>query len=454
MKPQNPHWSAYSQAYHIYPLGACGAPFFLDSLDPQNRLNQLYHWIDHLESLKINLVWLGPLFMSTSHGYDTIDYFNLDPRLGSNADLRHLIETLHSRGIRVVFDAVFNHVGRDFWAFRDLRQNLQSSAYRKWFQRLSFSKGNRLGDPFYYQSWKGHRNLVKLKLSEPKVKQHLFEAVKFWIDYFQIDGLRLDAADCINLKFMRQLANTCRKRKPDFWLLAELVGGDYRHWINQGKLNSATNYELYDALHRAHGKENYQLLGDVLQNQFGPQGKYQGLSLYHFVDNHDVTRIASQVKTASQLYPLYLLMYTLPGIPSLYYGSEWGEPGQKRRHSDAELRPAISHPYFWPKAQPDLLKTIAKLAAIRQNSEALQIGHWHLLFQSPEILAYLRYRNHESIVVIVHRGHSTQSLICPVPWEYGILVDLLSEGEQFQVYQGQIKVTLHPNWGRILRLQH
>lgn len=453
MQKPTAHWSTTSRFYHIYPLGACGAPYQLEHAQPHHRLSQLYDWVDHLESLCINALWLGPLFVSSSHGYDTRDYFHVDPRLGSNQDLRNLVDHLHSRGIRVVLDAVFNHVGRDFWAFRDLRQNLQHSAYRSWFQRLSFSKGNRLGDPFYYQSWKGHRSLVKLKLTEPEVKKHLFAALKFWIEDLHIDGLRLDAADCINLKFMAQLSRYCHKLKPDFWLLGELVSGDYRHWIEKGKIDSVTNYELYDGLHRAHGKEDYRLLAGILQRQFGPQGKYRGLRLYHFVDNHDVTRIATLLKRPGLLYPLHILLYTLPGIPSVYYGSEWGERGSKYRHSDAALRPAIPHPFFWHKAQPDLLKTIGKLAHIHQGSQALQFGSWSLLYHHPETLVYLRHCAQESLVIVVHRGSSTQGLKVQVPWQHGILIDLLGSGETFLIYHGQIALTVHPYWGRILRWQ-
>ena len=450
----SPHpWAHSARFYHFYPLGSCGAPARLHSSTPHARLDQLYGWIEHLASLGVNAVWLGPLFASSSHGYDTLDYYHVDPRLGDTATLQQLVRALHARGIRVVLDGVFNHVGRQFWAFRDLRRHLQGSAYAPWFQRLSFKRRNRLGDPFSYQGWKGHHELVKLNLSNPQVKAHLFGALEHWIRTFDIDGLRLDAADCMNLQFLTQLANRSRAIKRDFWLLGEVVHGDYGRWIHKGRLDAITNYELYDILHKAHNAKDYHRLAHSLERQFGYHGVYRGLHLYNFVDNHDVNRIASQLKQPADLYPLHILLYTLPGIPSLYYGSEWGQTGKKERSSDAPLRPCIPHPYHWQhKAHPDLMPVISRLAALHQNSPALQHGHWQLLHQSRQTLAYLRHSPYENIVVAVHAGARNTELDLHLPWHHGELVDLLNPGDRFPIHHGHVRLTpLHPHWGRILR---
>ena len=451
----SPHpWAHSARFYHIYPLGCCGAPASLHGAHPTERLAQLHGWIDHLHSLGVNAVWLGPLFAASSHGYDTLDYYHLDPRLGNEATLRELVRALHSRGIRVVLDAVFNHVGRDFWAFRDLRRNRQASAYTSWFQRLNFKRGNRLGDPFSYQGWKGHPELVKLKLSNPAVRKHLLGALSYWIQAFDIDGLRLDAADCISMGFLKRLAGHARALKRDFWLMGEVVHGDYTKWVHQGQLDALTNYELYHALHTSHRQGDYLKLAHSLQRQFGPHGVYRGLQLYNFVDNHDVTRINSRLANPALLYPLYLLLYTLPGIPSLYYGSEWGMEGHKGRHSDAALRPAISHPYHHPKSQPDLMAVISRLAALHAASPALQYGGWHLLHESRKTLAYVRHCDHENLLVVVHGGARRGELQLNLPWHHGELVDLLNPGERFPIQHSQVNLApLHPYWGRILRWQ-
>lgn len=450
-----PHpWAHSARFYHLYPLGCCGAPAFADGRTVA-RLDQLHGWVEHLLSLGVNAIYLGPVFASSSHGYDTLDYYRVDPRLGETGTLQYLVQLLHAQGIRVVLDGVFNHVGRGFWAFEDLRRHLRHSPYTGWFQRLNFRQRGRAGDPFSYQGWKGHHELVKLRLGNADVRRHLLGALRQWIETYDIDGLRLDAADCMSLAFLSQLAHQARRLKPDFWLLGEVVHGDYGRWIHKGKLDSVTNYELYDALHKTHNAGDYHRLAHTLQRQFGPHGVYRGLHLFNFVDNHDVDRIASRLKQPSHLYPLHLLLYTLPGIPSLYYGSEWGIGGRRLRHSDAPLRPAIPHPYHWqPKPHADLQATIARLANLHRHSEALQYGDWHLLHESRQTLAYLRLSRNEALVVLVHQGARNGQLSLNLPWHHGSLVDLLAPGESFAIRNSQAQIApLYPFWGRILKWQ-
>ncbi len=227
------HWSFDAVFYHIYPLGFCGAPAQNDFHSPAApRLDKIYGWLDHIQSLGANALYLGPLFESSRHGYDTADYYAVDRRLGTNETLAALSRELHRRGMRLILDGVFNHVGRDFWAFRDVQQNREGSAYRDWFANLRFQGYNRRGDPFTYEGWNGHDSLVKLNLSRPDVRRHLFDAVKRWVQEFDIDGLRLDAADAVDLGFLGELSRRCRALKPDFWLMGEVIHGDYRRWAN------------------------------------------------------------------------------------------------------------------------------------------------------------------------------------------------------------------------------
>jgi glycosidase len=173
------------------------------------RPEQLYGWVDHLQNLGVNAVWLGPVFESTAHGYDTADYFQVDRRLGTNHTLSGVISALHQKGIRVILDAVLNHVGRDFWAFRDVREHNERSAYCDWFHGLNFQMRSPFDDPFTYKAWNGCYDLVKLNLHNPAVKKHLFQAVEMWIQEFSLDGLRLDAADCMDIDFLKELV-PCR----------------------------------------------------------------------------------------------------------------------------------------------------------------------------------------------------------------------------------------------------
>ncbi|HEX2866758.1 MAG TPA: alpha-amylase family glycosyl hydrolase [Ignavibacteriales bacterium] len=446
------HWSFDSIFYHIYPIGFCGAPKQNDfSSPPQFRLEKVQNWIAHLKSLGVNALYLGPLFESVSHGYDTVDYFNVDRRLGSNADLKNLIATLHQNGIRVILDGVFNHVGRHFPQFRDVQSNLESSPYKSWFSGLDFRKRSPVGDPFSYEGWNGHYNLVKLNLSNHDTREHIFDAVRMWIDYFEIDGLRLDAADCIDPKFLRDLSLVTKNLRGDFWLLGEIIHGDYRHWVNPNMLDSVTNYECYKGLYSSLNARNYFEIAYSINRQFGPQGLYRNLPLYGFADNHDVNRIASIIKNPSHLYPLYCLLYTMPGVPSLYYGSEWEVKGEKRNGSDDALRPSLNIADFSNGHSPDLPKALSRLSQIRHSSRALKYGDYTQLHVSMEQFAFMRRMENETAVVVLNSSDKPVNLELNVPSMPGaVFKDVLNGAEEFQIKSNRLTIsTLYPAWARI-----
>lgn len=437
------HWACEAVFYHIYPLGFCGAPERNDFASPETpRLEVLYEWIGHLLSLGVNALYLGPVFESSAHGYDTADYFRVDRRLGNQNVLIELVHTLHEKGIRVILDGVFNHVGRDFWAFRDVREKGRSSAYQDWFEGLSFEGRSPYKDPFRYEGWDGHYDLVKLNLKNPAVKEHLLQAVKMWIVDFKIDGLRLDAADCVDMDFLRELAAFSKGLRPDFWLVGEVVHGDYRKWVNESTLNSVTNYEVYKSLYSSHVDQNYFEIAYALNRQFGEQGLYRGLPLYNFADNHDVNRVASNLKEPAHLYPLYLLLFSIPGIPSIYYGSEWGIQGERRNGSDRQLRPRLELSSVSRKSpNRDLSQTIARLARIRRSSKALKYGRYRQLVVQPEQLAFARETAEEKVIVLVNAGTQAVSMEVSVPTSWGNQVeDLLNPGERSQIKDGKLRV--------------
>ena len=289
----SPHWAFDSVFYHIYPLGLCGAPAHNDFRStPVARLEKIHSWIPHMCELGVNALYLGPLFESSAHGYDTADYYHVDRRLGEDQTLARLTEALHRSNVRVILDGVFNHVGRDFWVFRDVRQNGAASPYCAWFQGIDFNRRSPYGDPFAYEGWSGHYNLVKLNLRNPEVKQHLFQAVQTWVREYGIDGLRLDVAESLDPDFLKELHAFCRSLRPDFWLMGEAVGGDYRRLVNPEMLDSVTNYECYKGLYSSLVEKNYFEIAWSLNRQFGEGGLYRGLPLYNFADNHDVNRVA------------------------------------------------------------------------------------------------------------------------------------------------------------------
>lgn len=450
-------WAPDAFFYHVYPLGMLGAPARNDfASPPEPRLARLAGWLEHLTELGVTAIQLGPVFESTAHGYDTADYHTVDRRLGTNETLRELSAEIHRRGMRLVLDGVFNHVGRDFEPFRDVLAHGESSPYRDWFANMRFDRTSPYGDPFGYDGWAGNFDLVKLNLRNPAVRAHLLETVGGWIDQFDVNGLRLDAADALDLDFQRELADFCRARRPDFWLCGEIVQGDYRRWATPGPLDSVTNYECYKGLWSSLADANYFEIAYALDRQFGPSGLYRGLPLYNFVDNHDVDRIASKLTRPEQLWPLHCLLFTMPGVPSVYYGSEWGIEGARTATSDAVLRPTLDGP---PEAAAlsrlgghaaDLSRSIAQLARVRRELEPLRRGDYRQLHVAMEQLAFARETADRAVVVVVNSAASPASFDVAIPGAAnGEWRDALN-GDVLTVSVGRLVGEVPSCWARIL----
>ena len=332
-------WYDEAVFYHIYPLGLTGAPRENDYSAPVHRLNTLLPWIDHIKELGFTALYIGPLFQSVGHGYETTDYKTLDSRLGTNDDLAAFVKKCHEAGLKVIFDGVFNHTGRDFFAFRDIKEKREASAYRDWYCNVNFWGNNEYNDGFSYDNWGGYNLLVKLNQRNPAVRDYICDVIRFWVSEFDVDGIRLDAADVLDFDFMKALRRTADEAKPDFWLMGEVIHGDYSRWANENTLHSVTNYTLHKALYSGHNDHNYFEIAHTVQRTNGMVPAH--IKLYNFVDNHDVERIYTKLMNKAHYTPVHILLYTLPGIPSVYYGSEFGIEGRKERWSDASLRPYI-----------------------------------------------------------------------------------------------------------------
>jgi cyclomaltodextrinase / maltogenic alpha-amylase / neopullulanase len=452
--------------YHIYPLGMCGAPKRNDfTSQPADGLRRLIDRIPHLTSLGVNALYIGPLFESTAHGYDTADFFKVDRRLGTNDDLKKLVRRLHDAGIAVVLDAVFNHTGRDFFAFRDIQAKGRSSAYTGWYRGIDFSRRSPAGDAFAYEGWAGNYDLVKLEPTNRDARNHLLDAARYWITEFDVDGLRLDTADILAPDFMDELASACKAVKPDFWLMGEVVHGDYRSWVRPGRLDSVTNYELHKSLWSSFNDRNFFELSWNLNREFGTEGMYRDLTLYNFLDNHDVNRLASTVKDRAHLVALYGLLFTVPGVPSVYYGSEWGLRGEKKEGSDAELRPAIretaEHGTY--SGVPDELKpvvdsaeienAIRRFARVRAEHPALANGSYRQLHVASEQFAFIRESAGERIVVAVNAAPRPVTVTIGSVSNGGCAdwADALESGATARETNEHLRVDVAANGIRILR---
>ncbi|MEP7284297.1 MAG: alpha-amylase family glycosyl hydrolase [Chloroflexota bacterium] len=444
------HWINDAVFYHIYPLGLCNAPTQNNfASEPTPRLDYIYQWLDHIQSLGCNSVLLGPVFESSAHGYDTADFIRVDRRLGTHDSLIALTRAMKDRNLRVVLDAVFNHVGRHFFAFQDIQRQGRQSAYVDWFKNLNFDQTSVKGDPFNYEGWAGHYDLVKLNLSNQEVQAHLFQAVKFWVDHYGIEGLRLDAADQIDPYFFQLLREYCQTLNPDFWLMGEVVHGDYNHWANPQLLHATTNYESYKGLYSSHVDSNYFEIAYSLNRQFGENGIYKALTLYNFADNHDVNRVASNLSNPAHLYPLYGLLFTMPGVPSLYYGSEWGIEGKRTETSDRPLRPSIDiHSIYAAAPHLHLPDALRRFADVRQRLSALRFGTYQQLYVNHQQLAFQRQTNEQTVIVTINAA-AEPVCISLDGLSGGRLYDVLNN-EDFPIYQNQASIELDPNWLRIM----
>ena len=389
-------WFDNAVIYQIYPLGLCGAPLENDGV-LSHRLLKLEGWVEHIKKTGADTVLLNPLFDSDRHGYDTRDYFHVDPRLGTDEDLAQVCRAFHEAGLRVMLDGVFNHVGRGFWAFKDVQEKKWDSPYKDWFH-LSFDGNSDRNDGFWYEGWEGCNDLVKLNLWNPAVVDHQFQAIRSWVEKFDIDGLRLDVAYCLPQDYLRQLKGFCRSLKPDFVLMGETLHGDYRQWMAPDMCNSVTNYECYKGLWSSFNSMNLFEIGHSLARQFGPEEwtLYKGAHLLSFLDNHDVTRIATMLGDKNHLYPAYALMFGMPGVPSVYYGSEWGMEGDKK-NGDPSLRPCVETPEW-----NGLTDWIAKLAKAKKGSEALCQGSYRNVLMTNRQLIFERKSEHQRVLVAIN----------------------------------------------------
>ena len=332
----------------------------------------------------------------------------------------------------------------------DLKANREDSRYKDWFHGVDFGTDNAYGDGFSYEGWYDAYNLVRLNLKNPEVKQYLLDVVAYWMDEFNIDGLRLDVAEIMDKQFLSELARFCHQRNPKFWLVGEVIYGDYNEWANPDRLDSTTNYEAYKGLYSSHNEQNYHEIAYTLNRQSGADGVYKDLLLYNFADNHDTTRAASILINNAHLFSLYAILFTMPGIPSVYYGSEWGIAGVKGEHDDFALRPQISEIpdlAFYP-----IYAFIKRLAEIRHKYTALRYGSYLELYVTELQLIYERRTMTELVIVAVNIAQETVSLAVKIDQLDTLeFFDALDPAYQTECLQGELFINdITANGSRIL----
>lgn len=414
-------WAYESVFYQIYPLGFCGAPFENDGVE-KSRILKVKEWIPHIRGIGADAIYFSPVFESDTHGYNTRDFRKIDCRLGSNEDFAEVCRSLHEAGIRVVLDGVFNHVGRGFWAFQDVLKNRENSPYLNWFH-INLGGNSNYNDGLWYEGWEGNYDLVKLNLKNEEVVNHILESVRFWVETFDIDGLRLDVAYLLDHDFVRRLRSFCDGLKKDFFLVGEILHGDYKTLVNDQMLHSCTNYECYKGLYSSFNSMNLFEINHSLLRQFGPEGwtLYKGLHLMTFVDNHDVSRVASILTNEKHLPLIYALAFGMPGIPCIYYGSEWGAKGNKS-DGDPALRPSFEEP-----VENELTEFVGKLSAAKKGSKALNYGGFRSVVLTNKQCIFERAVEGERVLVAINAD--SEPYTAHFDAGCGVAVDLITGRE-------------------------
>ncbi|WP_306204385.1 alpha-amylase family glycosyl hydrolase [Actinoplanes sp. RD1] len=350
-----PDWVRHAVWWQIYPLGFTGAvpapgpaaaaneavpaPGPAAAPGGPGGLRRLIPWLDYAQELGTNGIALGPIFASETHGYDTVDYFRVDERLGSQDDFAALVSEAKGRGLRVLLDGVFNHVGRSFPAFE---RALAGGPERAWFHF----------DGDKYADFEGHSALVKLNHAEPAVADHVTRVMTHWLER-GADGWRLDAAYAVPREFWATVLPRVRKEFPDAWFAGEVIHGDYKAIVAESTLDTLTQYELWKAIWSSLNDGNFFELAWALDRHNGYLGDFVPLT---FTGNHDVTRLATRLSDERHLAHALAVLCTVGGTPSVYYGDEQAFRGLKedRAGGDDAVRPAFPAapgdlaPYGWP----------------------------------------------------------------------------------------------------------
>ncbi len=450
---ENCPWYERAVFYHIYPLGMCGVPKhhidFVPGDVPEQHFKEMEQLLAHLKRLGVTALYIGPLFESEGHGYETTDYYKVDSRLGDNNSFKHFVEACHKENIRVVVDGVFNHSGRSFFAFQDLKQKREGSAYRDWYCNVNFWANNEFNDGFSYEAWHGYNILPRLNLWNPAVRGYLLDVVRFWCSEFDIDGIRLDCADVLHFDFMKELRSLANRIKPDFWLMGEVIHGDYSRWVNRDMLHSVTNYELHKGLYSGHNDHNYFEIAHTVRRLFDRGGLVREGKLYTFVENHDVNRLIDKVNKTEHMENIYLLSYTLPGIPSIYYGGEFRLHGVQANGSDDAIRPAISQIQYQELAEKEkaFVDYLAMLGQAKELLPALSIGTYEERMLTNRQYAFARVSEGQTALVAVNNDESAAQV--NIRAESGEYIDF-ETNERMICENGTIALQLPPHSGKLL----
>jgi cyclomaltodextrinase len=407
-----PDWVTHAVWWQVYPLGFVGAEAEGGTRLPvAHRLERLLAWLDYVVELGASGLMLGPIFAASTHGYDTTDHFRIDPRLGDEGDFDALVGAAHQRGLRVVLDGVFNHVGREFPAFRQVLAEGPRAATASWF-RLSWPSRAKPGVEPDYATFEGHRALVALNHDEPAIADYVAEVMTYWLGR-GADGWRLDAAYAVPSRFWAAVLPRVRAAHPDAYIFGEVIRGDYDRITHEGGLDAVTQYELWKAVWSALNDRNFFELAWALERHNRLLDSFVPLT---FVGNHDVTRLASRLADDRHLPHAIAILLTCGGTPSIYAGDEQAFRGVKedRAGGDDAIRPAFPAspgelaPYGWPT-----YRLHQKLIGLRRRNPWLHVAQTQPVHLANEQITYETRSGEHRLLVALNLGDRPSSQPAP-----------------------------------------
>ena len=370
-------------------------------------LNGIIEKLDYLQALGVNLLYLTPIFKAeTNHRYDTVNYYEIDPLLGTKEDFSKLVEALHKRNMRIILDGVFNHTSDRYPAFADVCRNGQNSEFAEWYFINDYPVTSK---PVNYQTCGGCEYLPKLNTANTDVRKEIFNIARYWIREFHIDGWRLDCASKISKDFWKEFYSEVKQENPEAYVVAE-IWRETGPWLNRGLFDGAMNYRLRDILleyivsnHLDAEDFSYELLS--LKEEHGEAIH----AMLNLVGSHDVERIMTGCGGDwNKVYLLYALLMTLPGIPMIYYGDEIGLPGG----NDPNCRRCmIWDQNGWNSA---LFNRIRSLTDLRSNHSALQTGYFRVVYTFNGLLVFERKNSEEQILIILNSRKEEKNIRIPV----------------------------------------
>ena len=453
-----PYWVQDAIFYHIFPdrfangdtsndppnLQKWGSPPSISGFQGGDLRGILQH-LDYLLDLGVNALYLNPIFMaSTNHRYNTSDYFQIDPRLGTLSDFHALVDSIHNNDMRIVLDGVFNHCGRGFFAFTDVLENNERSAYKDWFyiKQFPLDAYNGDGEATNYLGWWNHKSLPKLNTGNPKVREYIFRVARYWIEQ-GADGWRLDVPNEIDDDgFWEEFRAVVKSANRDAYLAGEIWDVNPR-WANNSHFDGLLNYPVRDALAAfLQGRENALQFGERIENLIRSYPRENLYSMYVPLDSHDTERFLTLLGSDKKKLKLaYLFQMAFPGAPAIYYGDEIGIEGGK----DPDSRRAF--PWRESNWDQDLRQWVRQLISLRKKNPALRRGEYVRLLAEDGIYAFGRTLGDQNILVALNaseKEHRTVVSCASLGWENGRVLRSLTDGQKLKVISGKLTLDLPP----------